>query len=147
MASRVPLARLEAIIDGSGVAPATGKMLPAAAVRRRQLTARTLLPGMMLALDDRRPAYLTEIRAALTSLPEAGQIRLGVIAGWKTGPHQLTSRQAGHTCRPTAKAPGKDSPDGAPSDGLQAVCDQLLEATIPPERARRRCSSATTSAQ
>ncbi len=137
MASRVPLARLEAIIDGSGVAPATGKMLPAAAVRRRQLTARTLLPGMMLALDDRRPAYLTEIRAALTSLPEAGQIRLGVIAGWKTGPHQLTSRQAGHTCRPTAKALGKDSPDGAPSDGLQAVCDQLLEATIPPERAQQ----------
>ena len=136
MASRVPLARLEEIIDHSGVAPRIEKMLPAA-VRRRQLTARTLLLGMLLVLADRRPAYLTEVRAALTSLPKAGQIRLGIIADWKTGPHQLTYRQVEHTCRLIAKALGKDSPDGAPSDGLQAVCDQLLEATIPPECAQQ----------
>jgi hypothetical protein len=136
VASRVPLARLEAIIDGSGVAPAIEALLPHG-VRGRQLTARTLLLGMLLALADRRPAYLTEIRAALTSPPEADQIRLGVIADWKTGPHQLTYRQVEHTCRLIAKALGKDSPDGAPSDGLQAVCDQLLEATIPPECAQQ----------
>jgi hypothetical protein len=135
VASRVPLARLEEIIDGSGAAPRIEQMLPAA-VRRRQLTARTLLTGMMLTVADGRPAHLTRVHAALASLPEADQIRLGVIADWKTGPHQLTCRQVEHTCRLIAKALGKDSPHGAPSEDLQAVCDQLLEASIPPECAQ-----------
>jgi hypothetical protein len=130
VSTRVPLARLEEITGHSGAAPRIEMMLPAA-VRHRQLTARTLLLGMLLVLADRRPAYLTEIRAALTSLPEADQIRLDVIADWKTGPHQLTYRQVEHTCRLTAKALGKDRPDGAPSDDLQAICDQLPEASIP----------------
>jgi hypothetical protein len=130
VSSRVPLARLEEIIDHSGAAPRIDKMLPIG-VRHRQLTPRTLLLGMLLALADRRPAYLTEVRAALTSLPEADQIRLNVIADRKTGPHQLTYRQVEHTCRLIAKTLGKDRPDGAPSAGLQAVCDQLLEASIP----------------
>jgi hypothetical protein len=128
--SRAGLAAIEAIIDSSGVAPAIEALLPAG-VRQRQLSARTLLTGMMLALDDGRPAYLTEAHAALTSLPGADQIRLGVIADWKTGPHQLTYRQTEHTCRLIATALGKDTPDGAPSDDLQAACDQLLEASIP----------------
>jgi hypothetical protein len=135
VASQVPLARLEAIIDDSGAAPRIEQMLPAA-VRRRQLRVRTMLAGMLLVLADRRPAYLTEVRAALIALPEADQIRLGVIADWKTGPHQLTYRQTEHTCRLITKALGKDSPDGAPSGDLQASCDQLLEATIPPECAQ-----------
>ena len=136
MGSRVPLARLEAIIDSSGAAPRIEQMLPAG-VRRRQLTARTLLLGMLLALDDDRPAQLTRVRAALTALPEADQIRLGVITDWETGPHQLTYRQTEHTCRLIAKALGKDSPDGAPSADLQAVCDQLLEASIPSRHAQQ----------
>ena len=86
---------------------------------------------MMLALDDRRPAHLTEVRAALASLPEADQARLGVTEDWHGRPHQLTYRQVERTHRLIAKALGKDSPDGAPSAGLQAVCDQLLEASIP----------------
>jgi hypothetical protein len=135
MASQVPLARLEAIIDGSGAAPRIEQMLPAA-VRRRQLRVRTLLAGMLLVLADRRAAYLTEVRAALIALPEDDQIRLGVIAYWKAGPHQLTYRQTEHTCRLITKALGKDNPGGAPSGDLQAVCDQLLEATIPPECAQ-----------
>jgi hypothetical protein len=130
VSSRVPLARLEEIIDHSGVAPRIEMMLPIS-VRHRQLTARTLLLGMLLVLADRRPAYLTEVRAALTSLPETDQIRLDVTADWKTGPHQLTYRQVEHTCRLIAKALGKESPDGAPPDDLQAACDQLLEASIP----------------
>jgi hypothetical protein len=130
VSSRVPPARLEEIIDHSGVAPRIEMMLPASA-RHRQLTARTLLLGMLLVLADRRPAYLTEVRTALTSLPEADQIRLDVIADWKTGPHQLTYRQVEHTGRLIVKALGKDRPDGAPSDHLQAACDQLLEASIP----------------
>ena len=135
MASQVPLARLEAISDGSGAAPRIEQMLPAA-VRRRQLRVRTLLAGMLLVLADRRAAYLTEVRAALIALPEDDQIRLGVIAYWKAGPHQLTFRQTEHTCRLITKALGKDNPGGAPSGDLQAVCDQLLEATIPPECAQ-----------
>ena len=139
MGSRAGLAAIEAIIDASGAAPRIEKM-PPAGVRHRQLRARTLLTGVMLALDDRRPAYLTEIRAALTSLPEADQVRLGVTEDWHGRPHQLTYRQTEHTCRLIAKALSKDSPDGAPSDDLQAVCDQLLEASIP--AARKNASTA-----
>jgi hypothetical protein len=129
----VPLAVIEDIIDTSGVAPEIEALLPAG-VRGRQLTVRTLLTGMLLILDDRRPAFLTEVRAALIALPEADQIRLGVTADWKTGPHQLTYRQVEHTHRLIAKVLGKDSPDGAPSDALQSACDHLLEASIPAGR-------------
>ena len=126
----VSLAVIEDMIEASGIAPAIQALLPAAA-RRRQLTAHTLLTGMLLALADRRPAHLTEVRNALIALPEATQVRLGVIADWKTGPHQLTYRQTEHTARLIARALGKDEPDGAPSAALQAVCDSLLEASIP----------------
>jgi len=128
--SPIPLARLEEIIDASHVAPAIEALLPAG-VRHRQLQPRTLLLGMQLAAGDRRPAYLTEIHAALTSLTEHDQARLGVTAGWKTGPHQLTYRQAGHTFRLITRALSKTEPDGAPSAGLQRLCDQLTEASIP----------------
>lgn len=130
MTSRVPLARLEEVTDASGIAPRIEKMLPVG-VRRRQLTARTLLTGMLLVLADRRPAHLTEIHAVLTALPEADQVRLGVIAYWKTGPHQLTYRQTEHTFRLVTRALAKEEPDGAPSPRLQHVCGQLTEASIP----------------
>jgi hypothetical protein len=126
----IPLARLEEIIDASGVAPAIEAQLPAG-VRHRQLLARTLLLGMQLALADRRPAYLTEVHAALTSLPRADQVRLGVTADWHGGPHQLTYRQVEHTHRLINRALAKPEPDGAPTPGLQHVCDQLTEASIP----------------
>src|SRR5258708_5676731 len=73
--SRAGLAAIEAIIDASGVAPAIEALLPAG-VRHRQLPARTLLAGMMLTVEDRRPAYLTEGHAALTTLPADDQKRL-----------------------------------------------------------------------
>ena len=130
MGARIPLARLEEIIDASHVAPAIEARLPDG-VRHRQLHARTLLIGMHLALDDRRPAYLTEVHATLTSLPAADQARLGVTGEWKTGPHQLTYRQVEHTHRLITKALARPEPDGAPSAGLQHVCDQLTEASIP----------------
>ena len=132
MGSRIPLARLEEIIDASHVAAGIEALLPAG-VRHRQLHARTLLVGMQLAAGDRRPAYLTEIHAALTSLTEHDQARLGVIAGWKTGPHQLTYRQVEHTFRLITRALSKTEPDGAPSADLQRLCDQLTEASIPEE--------------
>ena len=128
--SAIPLARLEEITDTSHAAPAIEALLPAG-VRRRQLRARTLLLGMQLALADRRPAYLTEVHAALTSLPEHDQKRLGVIEDWKDGPHQLTYRQVEHTSRLITKALAKAEPDGAPSRDLQQLSDQLAEASIP----------------
>jgi hypothetical protein len=87
---------------------------------------------MMLALADRRPAHLTEVHAALTALPAADQWRLGVMQEWKTGPHQLTYRQAERTCGLITRALKKDEPDGTPSAALAAVLDDLLEASIPP---------------
>jgi hypothetical protein len=126
----VPLAVIEAIIDASGIAPVIENLLPHG-VRRRQLTARTLLTGMMLTLAGDRPAHLTRVHAALTSLPGADQVRLGVTAAWKTGPHQLTYRQVEHTFGLVADALAKDEPDGAPAQVLRAACDQLLEASIP----------------
>ncbi len=125
----IPIAVLEAIIDDSGVALRIEVLLPVG-VRRRQLRAHTLILGMLLVLADRRPAFLTEVHAALTALPGPDQARLGVMQDWDTGPHQLTYRQAEYTCRLVVKALEKDPPDGAPSDILARTCDDLLEASI-----------------
>jgi hypothetical protein len=70
---------------------------------------------------------------ALTALPEDEQRRLGILADWKNGPHRITYRQAEYTFGLTARALGKDEPDGLPSPELQAACDDLLEASVPPE--------------
>jgi len=126
----IPLKVIEDIIDASGIAEAIEGLLPAGA-RRRQLPARTLLAGMMLALGDGRPAHLTRVRQALLVLPEADQARLGVTAGWKKGPHQLTYRQVEHTFALVTTALAKNEPDGAPSPQLAGTCGRLLEASIP----------------
>jgi hypothetical protein len=126
------LAVIEGIIASSGIAGAIEALLPAA-VRSRQLTAGTLLAGMMLALADGRPAHLTRAHEALLALPEDDQKRLGVIAGWNDGPHQLSYRQVEHTARLIKNALAKEQPDGAASADLQQLCDRLLEASIPAE--------------
>jgi hypothetical protein len=126
----IPLAAWEEIIDACGVAPRIEAMLPIG-VRPRQLTARTLLAGMCLSQADHRPAHLTRVHQALTTLPEPDQRRLGVIADWKHGTHQLTYRQTEYTFGLAAAALGKDEPDGLPSDLLQHLCDDLLEASVP----------------
>jgi hypothetical protein len=126
----IPLAVLEEIIDISGTAARIEAMLPAG-VRARQLSVRTLLAGMCLTQADHRPAHLTRVRQALVSLPEDDQRRLGVTADWKTGPHRLTYRQTEWTAGLVAKVLAKDEPDGLPSQALQAVCDNLLEASVP----------------
>jgi hypothetical protein len=128
----IPPAALEAIIEASGIAPRIEALLPAG-VRHRQLKASTLILGMMLTQADRRPAHLTEIHAALTALPPKDQWRLGVTEDWKTGPHQLTYRQAERTFGLITAALTKDTPDGIPSAALATVLDDLLEASIPPE--------------
>ena len=125
-----PLEAFEDIIEASGVAPRIEAMLPIG-VRPRQLTVRTLLAGMCLAQADHRPAHLTRVHQALVSLPEYHQRRLGVIADWKHGPHLLTYRQTERTFGLVTDAAGKDEPDGLPSDQLQGICDDLLEASVP----------------
>jgi hypothetical protein len=128
----IPLPVLEEVIDRSGAAPRIELLLPIG-VRPRQLLARTLLLGMLLVLADHRPAHLTRLHHALVSLPGADQRRLGVIADWKHGPHQLTYRQTERTFGLVAGALAKDAPDGLPSQILAAICDDLLEASIPDE--------------
>jgi hypothetical protein len=125
----IPLAAFEKIIDASGVAARIEATLPVG-VRPRQLRVRTLLAGMCLAQADHRPAHLTRVHQALTALGEDDQRRLGVIADWKHGPHQLTYRQTERTFGLVADALGKDEPDGLPSGPLQRICDDLLEASI-----------------
>jgi hypothetical protein len=124
------LAVLESVIDASGIGPRIEALLPSGA-RARQLSARTLLLGMMAALADGRPAHLTRVHQALASLPEGEQRRLGVLADWKGGPHRLTCRQAEYTFALMTAALGKDEPDGLPAPALQAACDDLLEASVP----------------
>src|SRR5260370_14185321 len=87
---------------------------------------------MRLTRDDRRPAYLTEVHAALTALPGPDQVRLGVIAEQKNGPHLLTYRQVEHTHRPIPTALRQEQPDGAPSGQLARISADPLEARIPP---------------
>jgi hypothetical protein len=128
----IPLAALEETIDASGAGPRIGALLPGG-VRPRQLTVRTLLAGMCLALADHRPAHLTRVHQALTSLPEDEQRRLGVIADWNHGPHRLTCRQTGYAFGLVVAALAEDEPGGLPSAALQAACDDLLEASIPGE--------------
>jgi hypothetical protein len=126
----IPLAVAEGIVDASDVAPRIEVLLPAG-VRRRQLTTRTLMLGMLLVLADRRPAYLTEVHRALTGLAEPDRVRLGVTGDWRNGPHLLSYRQVERTFRLAADALAKDQPDGGPSGILTRTCNDLLEASIP----------------
>ena len=128
----IALTAFEEIIDASGVAARIEAMLPVG-VRPRQLKVRTLLTGMCLAQADHRPAHLTRVHQALTALGDDDQRRLGVIADWKNGPHQLTYRQTERTFGLAADVLGKDEPDGLASGLLQRVCDDLLEASIAEE--------------
>jgi hypothetical protein len=128
----IPLPALEEITDRFGVAPRIELLLPIG-VRTRQLAVRTLLLGMLIVLADHRPAHLTRVHQALTALPEDDQRRLGVVADWKHGPHRLTYRQTERTFGLVADALAKDIPDGLPSQILTAICDDLLEASIPDE--------------
>jgi len=92
---------------------------------------RTLLIGMLLTQADGRPAHLTRIHQALVALPQVDRRRLGVDVDWRAGPHTLTYRQVGRTFGLVAAALTKHEPDGAPSETLAAVVDDLVEASVP----------------
>jgi hypothetical protein len=122
------LDRIEEIIDSSGVADI--ELLLPTGVRPRQLKVTTLLIGMTLAARAGRPAFLTDVHTTLTALPEPVQRRLGVIARWPHGEHQLTYRQVEYTFDRLTNALAKTTPDGTPSEQLQDVLDRLLEASV-----------------
>jgi hypothetical protein len=123
------LTAFETIVDGSGVAVRLEALL-AIGVRSRQLSVRTLLLGILLALADGRPAHLTRVHAALLALGEDERRRLGVVVEWKGRSHLLTYRQTEYTVGLLAAALQKDSPDGEPSDVLARLSDDLIEASI-----------------
>lgn len=124
------LAAIEAVIDTAGVAGRIEARLPVGP-RPRQLAVRTLLIGMCAAAADGRPGHLCRVHQALVALNEIDRARLGVTATWKTGPHVLTYRQTEYTFGRVAAALSKPTPDGAPTDIVSAVVDDLLEASIP----------------
>ena len=128
----IPLPALEEVTGRSQVAARIETLLPTG-VRPRQLTARTLLAGLCLTQAGGRPAHLTRVHQALSALSEDDQVRLGVIADWRTGPHKLTCRQTEYTFGLVADTLAEDEPCGQPSQALQAICDDLLEASIPEE--------------
>jgi hypothetical protein len=126
----VPLAALEAIVDRAEVCAPLEMVLPVGA-RRRQLSVRTLLVGILLCQADHRPAHLVRAHRALLDLSIDDQWRLGVIANWKRGPHTLTYRQVERTFGLLIDLLGADAAPGTPSDSLALVVDQLMEASIP----------------
>lgn len=86
---------------------------------------------MLAALTDGRPAHLTRVHAALVSLPEPDQRRLGVLTDWASGAHLLTDRQVERTFGLIVDALAEPDPDGTPSPNLSEVLDALTEASIP----------------
>jgi hypothetical protein len=124
------LATFEAIIDEAQVAERLEALLPIG-VRPRQLSVRTMLVGIMLALSDGRPAHLTRVHAALVGLGESERRRLGVVAEWRGGPHSLTYRQVERTFGLLVDSLESEDRNGMPSDLLGDFVDDLIEASVP----------------
>jgi hypothetical protein len=135
------LSRIERIIDDACICSDLEELLPTS-VRARQLSIRTLLVGILLALADQRPGHLTRVHQALVSLAEQERWRLGVTKRWKSGPHTLTYRQVEHTFYVFRHALEKDQPDGAPSTRLSNFVDAIVEASIREEFKDASSSSA-----
>lgn len=123
------LARFEEILDASRVPARIEALLPVG-VRPRQLSVRSLLIGMLIALGDHRPAHLRRVHETLIARSEQEQRRLGVLTDWKTGEHLLTYRQVERTFGLIVKALAKQKPDGSPSAAPSEIIDALLEASV-----------------
>jgi hypothetical protein len=123
------LARLEALVDASGIAGRIEPLLPVG-VRSRQLEVRTLVLGMLLCQADHRAAHLTRVHAALVGLGDADRVRLGVSVRWASGPHTLTYRQVERTWSLLWRALATPRPDATGPPLRQGVLDDLLEASV-----------------
>jgi hypothetical protein len=126
------LARFEEVIDHSRIADHIEARLPVG-VRPRQLSVRTLVLGILLALFDGRPAQLTRVHAALVALPDDERLRLGVLVQWKHSSHHLTYRQVERTFSLVVAVLDQEESNGLPSEILSRVVDDLIEASIPEE--------------
>jgi hypothetical protein len=123
------LSHVEEIIDTSGITKWIEARLPVG-VRPRQLKVRTLLIGMTSTMLQGRDALLINVHKTLLGLPREVQLRLGVIAQWRDGPHALTYRQLEYTYRLIVEKLAKNKPDGSPSAILSETLDALLEASV-----------------
>lgn len=128
-------------MDTAAVSAGVEGALPSGG-RPRQLSVRTLLIGLLLALADHRPAHLTRVHQALIGLDLDDQHRLGVVVDWRAGPHPLTYRQVERTFGLIVEALGRDGRGGAPSDALSEVVDALMEASVPARYGRASSSLA-----
>jgi hypothetical protein len=124
------LSSLEAVLVRSGVPERLEGLLPGGG-RPRQLSAHALCLGMLICQADGRAAHLTRVHHALISLSGEDRRRLGIEVDWSSGPHLLTYRQVERTFGLVVDALSKDHPDGAPSEQLCGVVDDLLEASVP----------------
>jgi hypothetical protein len=137
------LARLERLVDTAGVCEQLEAQLPVG-VRPRQLSVRTLLLGMLLAASDGRPAHLTRVHQALTSLPESEQQRLGILAPTTTGLHRLTYRQIEYTFARVSRALGNPTRAlvvGSSSIASSNLVARMTSSRLPPARALPTISS------
>ena len=82
----------QAALDDSGVTEMIEARMPKGG-RPRQLSSRTVLLGVMLALDAGRPAQLKAAWRALSQLSLADKGNLGVVAAGPSGWHRATYRQ------------------------------------------------------
>ena len=78
MNEALTLAAIEGVVDDAQVASRLEVLLPVG-VRPRQLSVRTLLIGIMLALSDGRAAHLSRVHGALLARSEDEQRRLGIV--------------------------------------------------------------------
>jgi hypothetical protein len=136
----VDLARLESVLDAADVSSRIEGLL-AIGVRPRQLSVRTLLVGILLAVADDRPAHLCRVHRALLALDDEDRRRLGVVVTWRTGEHLLTYRQVERTFALVCRALAREHPDGTPSTALCRVLDAICEASVP-ERLKKASSLA-----
>lgn len=162
MSARTRLFDLEAILDASGVPATLAEQMPSGG-RPRQLSPRTVLLGVALALSDGRPAQLTQAHKALISLRVADQLRLGIACCGPRGLHVATYRQFedAHEVMMRAIDPSpvpsfKGVEEGSRGEHLEVtrrgidqhvarmlldeVVDALVEASVPDEY--KGCSSA-----
>ncbi len=149
------LAALEQLVDAAGVAEGIEARMPSGG-RPRQLPVRTLLVGLLAALDDDRPPQLTRVHAALVALPRCDRERLRVeVVRRGGGVHVATYRQVertfgtivatmdpapvpsfagaeGEAARAARAAAAREGVDAVAMHArLQAFCDCLLEASVP----------------
>ncbi len=84
------MAAYEAILSDSGVAGMFDEAMPTGG-RPRQLPARTVILGVMLAFEQGRPAQLSAAHRALSALPFADQVVLGFAVVDAEGEYHLAT--------------------------------------------------------